>query len=51
MRQRITDETHEKGYYLDAEVLKHLSDDGTTHVSVLASNGDAVAATSSINLR
>ena len=34
MRQRITDKTHEEEYYIDEEVLKILSDDGTTHVYV-----------------
>lgn len=48
MRRRITDRTREQTYYHNASLDTTL-DFGTTHVCVLAPNGDAVAATSSIN--
>ena len=39
--------THEKTYYSKYLIAK--DDRGTTHVSVIAENGDAVAATDSLN--
>ncbi|XP_068677719.1 glutathione hydrolase 1 proenzyme-like [Montipora foliosa] len=50
LRQRIQDNSthHNVSYY--ARFYSH-ADYGTTHVSVLAENGDAVAVTTSINFR
>jgi len=50
LRQKIQDDqTHnDVSYY--AEYFS-LADYGTTHISVLAENGNAVAVTSSINMR
>ena len=50
LRQRIQDNSthHNVSYY--AQFYSH-ADYGTTHVSVLAENGDAVAVTTSINFR
>ena len=49
LRQKIKDDrTHHVSYY--AEYFSH-ADYGTTHISVLEKNGDAVAVTTSINLR
>ena len=50
MRSRITDDTtHAEDYYLYPLLYDQLSPFGTTHLSVLAENGDAVAATSTVN--
>lgn len=50
LRQKIQyDGTHHNVSYY-AEHFSH-EDHGTTHISVLAKNGDAVAVTTSINLR
>ncbi len=47
-RQKITDDkTHELSYY-GIDVAPPI-DKGTSHVSVLADNGDAVSATHTIN--
>ena len=47
-RARITDSmTHNTSYYGD--FFSKTEDHGTTHVSVLAENGDAAAATDTIN--
>ena len=48
IREKITDDTtHDPSYYgIDVQLS---SDKGTTHVSILAENGDAVSATHSIN--
>ncbi len=47
-RARITDKmTHNTSYYSD--FFTKTEDRGTTHVSVLAENGDAAAATDTIN--
>ena len=50
LRQKIQDNQtqHNVSYY--AEYFSH-ADYGTTHISVLEKNGDAVAVTTSINLR
>ncbi|XP_078598417.1 glutathione hydrolase 1 proenzyme-like isoform X1 [Branchiostoma floridae x Branchiostoma japonicum] len=49
LRQKITDDTtHDYRYYGPSFVLPE--DSGTSHVSVLAPNGDAVSVTSTINL-
>ena len=48
IRQKITDDkTHDPSYY-GIDVSLSL-DKGTSHVSIVAENGDAVAATHSIN--
>ena len=48
IREKISDDiTHEPSYY-GIEVQLSI-DKGTTHVSILAENGDAVSATHSIN--
>ena len=48
IREKITDDaTHDPSYYGINVQLS--SDKGTTHVSILAENGDAVSATNSIN--
>ena len=50
MRSRIQDSmTHDSSYYQDSIVFTAPSHHGTTHLSVLAPNGDAVAATSTVN--
>ena len=50
MRSRIQDNTtHDPKYYLKPMVFGIQSDYGTSHLCVLAPNGDAVAATSTIN--
>ena len=50
MRSLITDDTtHDISYYELPEVFSSLSPTGTSHLSVLAANGDAVSATSTIN--
>ena len=50
MRSRIQDNTtHDPSYYLEPMVFDVPSDYGTSHLSVLAPNGDAVAATSTVN--
>ena len=50
LRQKIQDyRTHDNVSYY-AKFFSR-ADYGTTHISVLAENGDAVAVTSSINLR
>ncbi|KAH8039998.1 hypothetical protein HPB51_009254 [Rhipicephalus microplus] len=48
LRSKISDiETHEPSFY---EPATHMNEDkGTAHVNVLASNGDAVSATSTVN--
>ena len=49
-RRRITDdETHEPGYY-DGSELSFKEDGGTTHVSVIDAEGNALALSSTINL-
>ena len=50
LRQKIKDDRthHDVSYY--AEYFSH-ADYGTTHISVLEKNGNAVAVTTSINLR
>lgn len=46
--QKINDtSTQEKSFY--GSLLTGTEEKGTTHVSILAENGDAVAVTSSIN--
>ena len=51
MRSRITDNfTHDSPYYMEEKGLSPQSH-GTTHLVVLAENGDAVSVTSTINLR
>ena len=50
MHSRIQDNTtHDPDYYLDPMIFSVPSDYGTSHLCVLAPNGDAVAATSTIN--
>ena len=50
MRSRIQDNTtHDPSYYQDPKIYHVPSDFGTSHLCVLAPNGDAVAATSTIN--
>ena len=50
MRSRIQDNTtHDPNYYLDQMVFGIQSDYGTSHLCVLAPNGDAVAATNTVN--
>ena len=51
MRGRIDDNTtHNSSYYVNFPLLfDSLSPFGTSHLCVLAENGDAVAATSTIN--
>ena len=50
MRARIQDNTtHDPDYYTEPILFDVLSDYGTSHLCVLAPNGDAVAATSTIN--
>ncbi len=47
-RQKIDDsKTHNTSYYGD--FFSKTEDQGTTHVSVLAENGDAAAATDTVN--
>ncbi len=51
---RITDDvTHNQEYYMypSIEYGEAAHDHGTSHLSVLAENGDAVACTSTINLK
>ncbi len=43
------DQTHETRFY--TELLNIKEEDGTTHVSILDDNGDAVSSTSSINFK
>ncbi len=48
--KKISDEeTKGLSFYTDA--VKGKEQDGTSHVSLIAENGDAVAATSSINFK
>lgn len=51
MFNSITDNiTHEPAYYRREPVTSRLAEDhGTSHLSVLAENGDAVAVTTTIN--
>ncbi len=50
MRSKITDNsTHNTSYYLYPLLFSPPSPHGTSHLSVLADNGDAVAATSTVN--
>ena len=45
--------TYEPGYYIlynDSELSISQTGDGTSHLSVLAENGDSVAVTTTINL-
>ena len=50
MRSRITDNTtHDPSYYLEPLVYSPPYLHGTSHLCVFAPNGDAVAATSTIN--
>ncbi len=50
MKGRITDDsTHNTSYYIYPLLYSPPSPYGTSHLSVLAENGDAVAATSTIN--
>ena len=50
MRSRIQDSTTQNSsYYQEPTVFSIPSDFGTSHLSVLASNGDAVAATGTVN--
>ena len=50
MHSRIQDDTtFEPSYYTEQRVSPTISEHGTSHLCVLASNGDAVAATSTIN--
>lgn len=50
MKSRITDDqTHDTDYYKQDEGVSPLSH-GTTHLVVLAENGDAVSVTSTVNL-
>ena len=50
MRSKIQDNTtHDPNYYLEPMVYSPPSDYGTSHLCVLAPNGDAVAATSTVN--
>eukprot|EP00731_Ephydatia_muelleri_P000924 Em0001g924a len=50
MRSLITDNTtHNVSYYELPELFSPLSPTGTSHLSVLASNGDAVSVTGTIN--
>lgn len=50
--QITDDETHDQEYYMwpSHEVGDVAHDHGTSHLSILAENGDAVACTSTINL-
>ena len=54
MFSRITDDmTHDQDYYMwhNMDALgNEAHNHGTSHLSILASNGDAVAATGTINL-
>ena len=50
MRSRIQDNTtHDPSYYREPMVFTIPSDYGTSDLAVLAPNGDAVAATSTVN--
>ena len=50
MRSLITDNTtHNVSYYELPELFSPLSPTGTSHLSVLAPNGDAVSVTGTIN--
>ncbi len=53
MFSRISDDTtHNQDYYMwpSNAVGNEAHDHGTSHVSILAKNGDAVAATGTVNL-
>ena len=50
LQQKIKDDQTHKDVSYYAEYFSH-ADYGTTHISVLAENGNAVAVTSSINTR
>ena len=50
MKSRITDSTtHEPQYYVYPLIASAPALHGTSHLCVLAENGDAVAATSTVN--
>jgi len=49
IRERITPETHEDEYYSDVTAACDV-EHGTSHVSVLSPDGNAVAVTSTINM-
>ena len=51
MRSRITDDTtHDVEYYLENQPLHNPDSQGTTHLSVIDEQGNAVGVTSTINL-
>ena len=47
LRHKITDQTHNQSYY--GNFSYDVDDKGTSHLSVIAPNGDAVALTSTIH--
>jgi len=45
---KITMDTHDADYYTDI-TMDTLEHEGTSHISVLSANGDAVSVTSTLN--